>query len=157
MRRLLLAFVASCVPLAFAVDPAFPPEEQTELREAAETWNPVTVPEKKITLAGGKWRLARQMPRRPEWSGYCSRSEQLVQIHPLALHKRSVAAHEFGHALGMRHHCWMPGGLPKPRPGEPQCEPLGPSLGIMDPGHSSAELTAADLAECRRVGSCPKE
>lgn len=49
-----------------------------------------------------------------------------------------VIRHEFGHSLGL---ALTPEHLPSPA--------------VMDPYATATEITAIDLEECRRVGSCP--
>lgn len=149
-----LGLFAACVlPMDFTVDPDFTPEERAEIQAAADAWNAVTKRGKDITLDGGTWRLE-QSEIDSGWSGLASERRLTVWIHPVhpGATVFQIALHEFGHTLRLRHPCAAPGvqgAVSNPRP----CDPAV-NFGVMDPIHVSNEITAADLDECRKVGSC---
>jgi hypothetical protein len=131
MRRLVLAALLSCTPLQFAVDPAFVPDEQAEVRKAAADWNARTV--HPITFDGTAWRVLKQDPG-TGYNGITYSSKHLILIsaeHPGAT-VYSVALHEFGHALGLQH----------------------TTTGVMQAAVVSTEFTPEVLAECKRVSAC---
>lgn len=137
MNRFLTLVACASASLSFSVDPAFTESEQKEIRRAAETWNAIT--EDQITFDGADWRIEQREPplnngRQP--AGACYPRVRLILIHPnlqgTNTSAYAVALHEFGHAHGLKH----------------------VAGGVMDANEVHTEFTAADMAECRRVGAC---
>jgi len=131
-------FLYACSPpLAFGIDPRFPPAEQAEIRRAAADWNARTLPSVQITTQGGLW-YVRRTPPASGYNGWFSRRDRLIEIHPdpepdhLGASVYATALHEFGHALGLKH----------------------TTVGVMDPARITIVFSAEDMAECRRAGSC---
>ncbi len=133
MKLAVLAFLslASCASLTFHPT-GFNESELAEIHKAADAWNNVTLPDKKIRFDGNYWEIVHENPP-SGYAGYTTHRPHRIQIRP-DVGVYSVALHEFGHALGLQHIT---------------------SPGVMTPQFTVPNFTKADLAECKRVGACP--
>lgn len=151
---LALAFVASCSPLLdFRLDPSFDDEAAEGIVQAAREWNAVTNDSHKITFDGDSWYIEKKVPDGP-WAGVTYRGDKRIVLDPSPnMPWRTLALHELGHALGLRHLCSSPRAMGEVVPNAPLCIP-GVSLGVMDPITNSGAFTDADIHECREAGAC---
>jgi hypothetical protein len=127
--------LASCgsPPTDFTISPSFTAEEREALTRAADAWNRVAPA--RIALEGGAWRVERRRP--PDgYIGWTDAHAHVVVIDPKLEGETFYAAvlHEFGHSIGLGHI---------------------KEAGVMNPVVGATDFSAADMAECRRVGACP--
>jgi hypothetical protein len=142
------AKVEAC-PITLRLTPGLTTEERDAVSAAVAMWNGVTVAAKQMCVSDGAGRDVRLIPDHgTEWHAMLSESEDGVAFIGLtratdivivgglsATTFLRVAAHEFGHVLGLQHVA-----------GHTVMAPA--ALFMAD------DLTAADVAECRRVGAC---
>lgn len=137
MRRIVLAFLVACTPArSFEPPTSFNLSAQIELVEAADDWNVRTFPDHRITWEeNGRWRVLSQVPH-GGYNGFCYHDERLIFITPdppKGVTVYSIALHEFGHALGLKH----------------------TARGVMNPTVPTTTFADEDINECRRVEACP--
>jgi hypothetical protein len=117
------------------IDAVFTQQQSSEIRRAADAWNPRTIREVRFAAEGdGDWLI---LPASVTLNrlGYAQRKRRLIRINPVTPDDQvyAVALHELGHALGLGH----------------------VQHGVMDPDHQTIEFSDEDMAECRRVEACP--
>jgi len=127
------ATLSGCsVPLQFEIDSAFTADERTQIKAAADDWNRITGQDYKITFDGDSWVIYKRQPPASNGLTLVAGREVWITPKPVGASVRTIARHEFGHALGLRH----------------------TAKGVMYAGWAEDEFSAEDLVECRRVGAC---
>ncbi len=146
----LLSCRRSVIECELSTDTEF---QASEIRRAVARWNDVT----RVTVAivdRGEWILT-TAPMPSTEGGLTQHSRHLVRIDqdlPDA-YVYPVALHELGHVLDLRHTCLAAPPVAGPVASDRPCDQAH-SLGVMDPTHHDAELTADDIRECKAAGSC---
>ena len=114
------------------IDSGFSNEDRFAIATAAAKWNTVT--RRKIIVASRGDVLVISADNPTGYAGWESSRWDLVRIDPDAPreHVYSIALHEFGHMLGIRH----------------------TRSGVMHPSERHWELSEEDLAACRRAWAC---
>ncbi len=135
---LCVLFLVACSsdPLVFLLPTSFEPRQQVDVFGSADRWNEYADRDHRIEWSpNGDWVIAAHNPKNG-FAGWTSRSRRVVLISaPPGESVKRVAAHEFGHVLGIDGH------------------PV--RHGVMSELPTSEEITDEDVGACRDVGACP--